>query len=156
MPNVKPKNVKTKSKESQKENKIVLDACALLAFFYNEKEGLLVKEYLEQCSLGKLIVYIHEYTLGEVLYNILLDTDLSYAEVLEKKINPLGLIIVSNEQNLLQIVVDLKVKVEKEDSLSFGYADSWVAATAIYFSAKLLTKDKHFLLVKDQCDVIIM
>ena len=61
-------------------DKYVLDACALLAFFYRENGYDIVKSVLEQADAGDVEIHINKLNLYEVYYDIIRSKDLQQAE----------------------------------------------------------------------------
>jgi len=60
--------------------KYVLDACALLAFFYQEEGFDTVKSALEQADIGNTKIYMNKLNLFEVYYDVLRSQGLQRAE----------------------------------------------------------------------------
>ena len=61
-------------------NRYVLDACALLAFFYKESGFDVVKSALEDADSRKANVYMNKLNLFEVYYDIMRSKGLEQAE----------------------------------------------------------------------------
>ncbi|MBD2296449.1 PIN domain-containing protein [Anabaena sphaerica FACHB-251] len=69
---------------------IILDACALIAFFRNEQGAEIVEHYL---SDNQYICMIHAINLCEVYYNFLRTGGNTIADALVEDIQSLGLVI---------------------------------------------------------------
>jgi predicted nucleic acid-binding protein len=119
----------------------VLDACALLAYLKEEKEGMRVKELFDKADTepGETIIHISIVNLVEVYYGFIQEKGIEVADRLMKQVDNLPF-------NTIDTITDTVYRAASRFKAlySVSLADSFAAATAKSLFAILVTKDGEF------------
>jgi len=116
--------------------KYVLDACALLAFFYRENGFDVVQSVLNQADVGKAEIYMNKLNLLEVYYDILRSKDLQQAEACYDIVFKLPITVIDCiSDSVLRKAGQLKIK------YTMSIADSIALGEASIKDASILTSD---------------
>lgn len=116
----------------------ILDACAVIAFLYDEEGAEVLEDLLLQARNGKVKLFMHALNLGEVYYDILKRNDESIARQTYSTLKKLPIKIIRriNDQLLYQASI---LKSQQRISL----ADSYAVAETIIRQGTLVTTDHH-------------
>jgi len=127
---------------------LVLDSCALLAFYQKEKGADKIKKFLQQASQGKREIYLNLVNLGEIYYRLYRTIGETIAEEKWLEIKNLPLKIIEPSEKLIQEAARFKGK------YPIAYADCFAAATAKLFQSSLVTCDPEFKKLKKEIKLI--
>ena len=121
-----------------KKPKYILDSYALLAYFQAEPAGAQVRNILKEAAAGAVEVVLSVISLGEIYYIVARKRGVEKAEAITEGISrlPVGLVDVTKER----VLAAARVKAQHPVS----YADAFVVATAVEFSATIVTGDQEF------------
>jgi predicted nucleic acid-binding protein len=115
---------------------VVIDACALIAFLFDEDGSDLFESILIQARNNEIQLIMHIVNLGEVYYDILKRNDVKTAQQTYKFIKQLPVRFENHiSDQMIFIAGELKA------NYRMSYADSFAAAQTILFNAELLTSD---------------
>jgi len=134
--------------QNGKNEKYVLDSTAFLAFIEDEDGAEIVQELLEKAKTGKCIVFASFVSFTEIFYISLREKSEEDAKRRINLMNRLSMTRVESSPELGLIAGKLKA----EHKISF--ADTWIAATAIFYDAVLVHKDPEFELVEEKLEVL--
>jgi predicted nucleic acid-binding protein len=117
----------------------ILDACALIAFFDKEAEGIKVKELIDKAVTDPIVIYMSIVNLVEVYYGYInkkgvVEADKQMAEIKDYPIKTIDTI--SNAV--------YRTAAYYKGTYEISLADSFAAATAKSLSAIVVTKDGEF------------
>ena len=119
-------------------DKYVLDACALLAFFYREDGFGIVKSVLEQADAGDVEIYINKFNLYEVYYDIIRSKGLQQAEDCYAIVLKLPIKIIDGISDpVFREAGRIKTKYK------MSIADSIALGETSVLGASILTSDHH-------------
>ncbi|HPJ38827.1 MAG TPA: PIN domain-containing protein [Spirochaetota bacterium] len=122
----------------------VLDACALIAFFYDEEGADSVESLLNRSEEGSIGLYLHKINLLEIYYNFRREYDRKTLTTIMEQIGNLPIIVVDGLSD--EVFVEAgRLKSEYRVSL----ADSIALAEAHARNAFLVTADHHELDIID-------
>ena len=118
--------------------KYILDSYALLAYFQAEPAGAKVRNILKDAAAGAAKAFLSVINLGEIYYIVARKRGGTEAGVITEAISrlPVGLVDVTKER----VLAAARVKAQHPVS----YADAFVVATAIEFTATIVTGDPEF------------
>ena len=118
--------------------KYILDSYALLAYFQAEPAGAKVRNILKEASAGAAKAFLSVISLGEIYYIVARKRGEAEADAITEAISrlPVGLVDVTRER----VLAAARVKAQHPVS----YADAFVVATAIEFTATIVTGDPEF------------
>ena len=118
--------------------KYILDSYALLAYFQAEPAGAKVRNILKVASAGTAAAFLSVISLGEIYYIIACKRGEEKAGEITELISrlPVGLVDATKER----VLTAARVKAQHPVS----YADAFVVATAIEFTATIVTGDPEF------------
>ncbi len=118
--------------------KYILDSYALLAYFQAEPAGAKVRNILKEASAGAAKAFLSVISLGEIYYIVARKRGEEKANTITEAISrlPVGLVDVTKER----VLAAARVKAQH----TVSYADAFVAATAIEFTATIVTGDPEF------------
>lgn len=118
--------------------KYILDSYALLAYFQAEPAGAKVRNILKEAAAGASKAFLSVISLGEIYYIVARKRGEAEAGAITEAISrlPVGLVDVTRERVLAAARVKAKHPV--------SYADAFVVATAIEFTATIVTGDPEF------------
>ena len=121
-----------------KKLKYILDSYALLAYFQAEPAGAEVRNILKDASSNQVAAFLSIISLGEIYYIIArkIGEDKACASVKDISCLPIGLIDVTTERVLAAAHVKALHPV--------SYADAFVVAAAVEYSATIVTGDPEF------------
>jgi predicted nucleic acid-binding protein len=121
-----------------KKLKYILDSYALLAYFQAEPAGAEVRNILKNASSKQVAAFLSVISLGEIYYIIARKIGEEKAGATVKDISclPIDLIDVTTER----VLAAAKVKARHLVS----YADAFVVAAAVEYSATIVTGDPEF------------
>ncbi|MDR1256233.1 MAG: PIN domain-containing protein [Spirochaetaceae bacterium] len=127
----------------------VLDACALIAYFKDEKGWELIDDLIERAALGELRLTMSKYNLLEVYYGFYSDDGKDRAEEMLRDVYVLP----------IQIAEDLSDAVFHEAgrlkaSYSISLADAVALGLASASGVPLVTSDHHEFSVIEQGEAI--
>jgi predicted nucleic acid-binding protein len=119
-------------------DRFVLDACALIAFFYKEEGGIKVKQTLERAQQNNAEVYMNKLNVLEVYYNMYRVEGENKAEEFYLQLLKLPVIIIDNiSDEVFRVAARLKSKYR------MSLADSIAVGEVVTKDAVLLTSDHH-------------
>jgi predicted nucleic acid-binding protein len=118
--------------------KYILDSYALLAYFQAEPAGAKVRDILKEASADTVAAFLSVISLGEIYYIVARKRGEQEAGEIIEAISrlPVGLVDVTKER----VLAAARVKAQHPVS----YADAFVVATAIEFTATIVTGDPEF------------
>jgi len=118
--------------------KYILDSYALLAYFQAEPAGAKVRNILKEAVAGASAAFLSVISLGEIYYIVARKRGEEKAGAITEDISrlPVGLVDVTKER----VLAAARVKAQHPVS----YADAFVVATAIEFTATIVTGDPEF------------
>jgi predicted nucleic acid-binding protein len=118
--------------------KYILDSYALLAYFQAEPAGAKVRDILKEASAGAVAVFLSVTSLGEIYYIVARKRGEEKAGEITELISrlPVGLVDATKERVLAAACVKAQHPV--------SYADAFVVAAAIEFTATIITGDPEF------------
>jgi predicted nucleic acid-binding protein len=118
--------------------KYILDSYALLAYFQAEPAGAKVRNILKEAGAGASKAFLSVISLGEIYYIVARKRGEAEAGAITEAISrlPVGLVDVTRER----VLAAARVKAQHPVS----YADAFVVATAIEFTATIVTGDPEF------------
>lgn len=131
-------------KQNGKNENYVLDSSAFLALFEDEAGAETVQKLLELAKEGEIIVFTSFATFTEIFYITLREKGEEEAKRRIKLMNRLAITRVESSQELGLIAGRLKA------THKISFADTWIAATAIFYDAILVHKDPEFEQVEDK------
>jgi uncharacterized protein len=117
-------------------NTFVIDACALIAYLFDEKGADIFEDLLIQARNNQIEMVMHIINLGEVYYDILKRNDSTTARETYKYIRQLPIRFEDriNDQMIYKVG-------EFKTNFRMSYADSFAAAQTILLNGELLTTD---------------
>ena len=116
----------------------VLDSYALLSFFNNEKGGEIVRELLLGAAKNKLLLYLLNINLGEILYIVERELDINSAQLALTRIKEMPIQILYADLEITLKAAHLKA------NYPISYADAFAIALTIIKGSVLVTGDKDF------------
>jgi len=125
-------------------NKYVLDSTAFLTLIEEEDGAETVQKLLEEAKKERCIVFASFVSFTEIFYISLREKDEKEAKRRINLMNRLSMTRIESSSELGLIAGRLKA----EHNISF--ADTWIAATAIFYNAVLVHKDPEFEQVEDK------
>ena len=122
---------------------ILLDSHAILKFSQDEDGADKVEQLLASAQQGGLKAYISEINLGEIYYTTIRRLGLEPAKYYLEQLLELPLNVISPSSEIIMKASEIKAK------YAISYADCFAVATALKFSASIITGDPEFGKVKD-------
>lgn len=118
--------------------KYILDSYALLAYFQAEPAGAKVRNILKDAAAGAAKAFLSVISLGEIYYIVVRKRGEQEAGAIAEAISrlPVGLVDAMKER----VLAAARVKAQHPVS----YADAFVVAAAIEFTATIVTGDPEF------------
>jgi predicted nucleic acid-binding protein len=136
-------------KKQNGENKNhVLDSTAFLALFEDEPGAETVQRLLERAKKGEIVIFISFVSFTEVFYITLREKGEKEAKKRVQLMNALAMTRVESSQELGLIAGRLK------STYRLSFADTWIAATAIFYDAILVHKDPEFEQLESKLEVL--
>lgn len=136
-----------KKQNGQNEN-YILDSTAFLALFEDEDGAETVQKLLEQAKKGEIIVFISFVSFTEIFYITFREKGEEEAKKRIELMNRLAITRVESSPDLGLISGRLKA------TYKISFADTWIAATAIFYDAILVHKDPEFKQLEDEVRVL--
>jgi len=126
----------------------VLDSFALLSYFQAEPGGEQVRQILKKALLGDALVFVSVISLGEVYYIIARKRGKNTAREIIQDIESLPVNVL--DADFERVIRAAEVKADHPMS----YADAFVAAAAMEFSATIVSGDPEFKTVEANTSVL--
>ena len=115
---------------------VILDACAVIAFFRDEEGSEMVEHFLID---SQHICYIHVINLCEVYYDFLRSNNQDYANQMVSELQEVGVIFKADlEQDFWQLVAYYKATIRR-----VSLADCFALALTKNLKGTLITSDHH-------------
>lgn len=131
-----------------KKQRFVLDSYALLAFFQAESGGEKTREILKKALAGKSEVFLSVINLGEIYYIIARKIGEATAKSTMEDISKLPLDLLEAGKKRVLHAASLKAL------YPVSYADVFAAASALEFSAVLVTGDPEFKALESRISIL--
>ena len=136
------------NKENGESENYVLDSTAFLALFEDEPGAETVQKLLESAKKGEIVIFTSFVSFTEVFYITLREKNEEEAKKRIKLMNLLAMMRVESSQELGLIAGRLK------STYRLSFADTWIAATAIFYDAILVHKDPEFEQLKGKLEML--
>ncbi len=117
---------------------ILFDCHAILKFSQDEKGADLVEQFLHKSQEGRLKAYMSEINLGEVYYQTIRKIGLESAREYLERLAQLPFETVSPSTEIIMRASEIKAQ------YAISYADCFAVATALKYSATIITGDPEF------------
>lgn len=117
-------------------NIIVLDACVLIAYLFDEEGADAVQSLLIQARENEIRLVMHFVNLGEVYYDIVKRNDVTAARRIYQQLKELPIRFESSVSDQM-----IWTAGELKNRYRMSYADALAAAQALLLNAELLTAD---------------
>jgi ribonuclease VapC len=118
--------------------RILFDSHALLKFSQDEEGADKVEQFLLYSLNRKLKAYLSEINLGEIYYISIRRLGLESAKLYLEQLLDLPIDIVSPSSEIIRGAAEIKAQ------YAISYADCFAAATALKYSASIITGDPEF------------
>ncbi len=135
-------------KENGEIRNYLFDSSAFLTLFEDEDGAETVQRLLEKAKKGEIIVFTSFVSFTEIFYITLREKGEEAAKKRIKIMNRLVITRVESSQELGLIAGRLKA------THKISFADTWIAATAMFYDAILVHKDPEFEQLKDKVKVL--
>lgn len=135
-------------KENGENRNYLFDSSAFLTLFEDEDGAETVQRLLERAKKGEIIVFTSFVSFTEIFYITLREKGEEAAKKRIKIMNRLVITRVESSQELGLIAGRLKA------THKISFADTWIAATAMFYDAILVHKDPEFEQLKDKVKVL--
>ncbi len=135
-------------KENGEIRNYLFDSSAFLTLFEDEDGAETVQRLLERAKKGEIIVFTSFVSFAEIFYITLREKGEEAAKKRIKIMNRLVITRVESSQELGLIAARLKA------THKISFADTWIAATAMFYDAILVHKDPEFEQLKDKVKVL--
>lgn len=135
-------------KENGEIRNYLFDSSAFLTLFEDEDGAETVQRLLERAKKGEIIVFTSFVSFTEIFYITLREKGEEAAKKRIKIMNRLVITRVESSQELGLIAGRLKA------THKISFADTWIAATAMFYDAILVHKDPEFEQLKDKVKVL--
>jgi predicted nucleic acid-binding protein len=136
------------NKENGESENYVLDSTAFLTLFEDEPGAETVQKLLESAKKGEIVIFTSFVSFTEVFYITLREKKEEEAKKRIKLMNVLAMMRVESSQELGLIAGRLK------STYRLSFADTWIAATAIFYDAILVHKDPEFEQLKGKLEML--
>ena len=136
------------NKENGESENYVLDTTAFLTLFEDEPGAETVQKLLESAKKGEIVIFTSFVSFTEVFYITLREKKEEEAKKRIKLMNVLAMMRVESSQELGLIAGRLK------STYRLSFADTWIAATAIFYDAILVHKDPEFEQLKGKLEML--
>ena len=136
-----------KKQNGENEN-YILDSSAFLTLFEDEDGAETVQKLLERAKKGEIIVFTLFVSFTEIFYISFREKGEGEAQKRIKLMKGLAITRVESSQELGLIAGRLKA------THKISFADTWIAATAIFYGAILVHKDPEFVQLKDEVKML--
>ena len=131
-----------------KKPSFILDSYALLAFLQGEAGGEQVRDILKKALNDQAAVFLSVINLGEIYYIVARKKGRQTAQEILEDMVKLPVEILDARTERVLAAADVKAR------HPLSYADAFVAAAAIEFSATIVTGDSKFRAVEARCTVL--
>jgi ribonuclease VapC len=118
--------------------RILFDSHALLKFSQDEEGADKVEQFLLYSLNRNLKAYLSEINLGEIYYISIRRLGLESAKLYLEQLLDLPIDIVSPSSEIIRAAAEIKAQ------YAISYADCFAAATALKYSASIITGDPEF------------
>ena len=118
--------------------RILFDSHALLKFSQDEEGADKVEQFLLYSLNRKLKAYLNEINLGEIYYISIRRLGLESAKLYLEQLLDLPIDIVSPSSEIIRGAAEIKAQ------YAISYADCFAVATALKYSASIITGDPEF------------
>ena len=118
--------------------RILFDSHALLKFSQDEEGADKVEQFLLYSLNRKLKAYLSEINLGEIYYISIRRLGLESAKLYLEQLLDLPIDIVSPSSEIIRGAAEIKAQ------YAISYADCFAVATALKYSASIITGDPEF------------
>ena len=118
--------------------RILFDSHALLKFSQDEEGADKVEQFLLYSLNRKLKAYLSEINLGEIYYISIRRLGLESAKLYLEQLLDLPIDIVSPSSEIIREAAEIKAQ------YAISYADCFAVATALKYSASIITGDPEF------------
>ncbi len=118
--------------------RILFDSHALLKFSQDEKGADKVEKFLLSSWNRKLKAYLSEINLGEIYYITIRRLGLEPAKFYLEQLLDLPIAIISPSSEIIRKAAEIKAQ------YTISYADCFAVATALKYSASIVTGDPEF------------
>ena len=118
--------------------RILFDSHALLKFSQDEEGADKVEQFLLSSLNRKLKAYLSEINLGEIYYISIRRLGLESAKLYLEQLLDLPIDIVSPSSEIIRGAAEIKAQ------YAISYADCFAVATALKYSASIITGDPEF------------
>ena len=118
--------------------RILFDSHALLKFSQDEEGADKVEQFLLSSLNRNLKAYLSEINLGEIYYISIRRLGLESAKLYLEQLLDLPIDIVSPSSEIIRGAAEIKAQ------YAISYADCFAAATALKYSASIITGDPEF------------
>jgi len=122
---------------------MVFDSYAILKFSQDEDGADKVEQLLVSAQHGSLKVYMSEINVGEVYYKTIRRLGLESAKYYLEQLLALPIEVISPSSEIIRKASEIKAQ------YAISYADCFTAATALMFSASIVTGDPEFRKVEE-------
>ncbi|MDJ0818249.1 MAG: type II toxin-antitoxin system VapC family toxin [Desulfobacterales bacterium] len=122
---------------------ILFDSHAILKYSQDEKGAELVEQFLHKSEKGSFKAYMSEINLGEVYYQTIRKIGLEPAREFIERLSQLPFEIIAPSSEIIMKASEIKAQ------YAISYADCFAVATALQFSAAIITGDPEFKKIDD-------
>ena len=122
---------------------ILFDSHAILKYSQDEKGAELVEQFLYKSEKGSFKAYMSEINLGEVYYQTIRKIGLEPAREFIERLSQLPFEIIAPSSEIIMKASEIKAQ------YAISYADCFAVATALQFSAAIITGDPEFKKIDD-------
>jgi ribonuclease VapC len=117
---------------------ILFDSHAILKYSQDEKGAEFVEQFLHKSEKGTFKAYMSEINLGEVYYQTIRKIGLEPAQEFIERLTQLPFEIISPSSEIIMRASKIKAR------YAISFADCFAVATALCFSASIITGDPEF------------
>jgi ribonuclease VapC len=118
--------------------RILFDSHAILKFSQDEKGADKVEQFLLSSWKQNLTAYLSEINLGEIYYITIRRLGLESAKLFLEQLLDLPIAIISPSSEIIREAAEIKAQ------YAISFADCFAVATAIKYSASIITGDPEF------------
>lgn len=118
--------------------RILFDSHAILKYSQDEKGADKVEQFLLSSLNRKLKAYLSEINLGEIYYITIRRLELESAKLYLEQLLDLPIAIISASSEIIREAAEIKAQ------YAISYAGCFAVATALKYSASIITGDPEF------------
>ena len=118
--------------------RILFDSHAILKFSQDEEGADKVEQFLLSSWKQNLTAYLSEINLGEIYYITIRRLGLESAKLFLEQLLDLPIAIISPSSAIIRAAAEIKAQ------YAISYADCFAVATALKYSASIITGDPEF------------